>query len=120
MPKSSKGTVLEFTKEIKIQGRVIPGVPCNKCRKGITIAGGALVCIADQYALCYYCATGEARPSESEKPSASHFAGSKCVIKFMSGDQDEGAYNAYFASMPWMSDGYNRDFYQQKMKEFGI
>jgi hypothetical protein len=58
MPKSGKGTALEFTKEIKIQGRVIPGVPCNKCRKGITISGGALVCIQDQYALCYYCATG--------------------------------------------------------------
>jgi nucleoredoxin len=38
----------------------------------------------------------------------------------MSGDQDEGAYNAYFASMPWVSDGFNREFYQKKMGEFGI
>lgn len=106
--------------EIKIQGHNIPGVPCNKCRKGITIAGGALVCIEDQFAMCYYCATGSPRPSEKDKPSASHFAGSKVCIEFMSGDQDESAYNAYYASQPWTSKGYNRDTYQKKMGEFGI
>ena len=75
----------------------------NKCRKGITISGGCLAFIADQYAMCYYCATGKPRPSESEKPSATHFSGNSCHVDFMSGDQDENAYNAYYASMPWMS-----------------
>lgn len=38
----------------------------------------------------------------------------------MSGDQDESAFNAYFAGMPWVTDGYNREAYQGKMGEFGI
>merc|ERR1711862_130198 len=72
------------------------------------------------YSICYYCAAGSPRPSEKDKPSASHFAGSKIEIDFMSGDQDETAFHAYFASMPWTSTGYNREVYQKKMGEFGI
>lgn len=71
--------------------------------------------------MCYYCATGEAKPSESDKPSASHFSGNNCHIEFLSGDQDENAFNAYFASMPWVATaGYNRETYQKKMGTYGI
>jgi len=38
----------------------------------------------------------------------------------MSGDQNEASYNEYFATMPWVSDGYDKPAYSTKMTEFGL
>ena len=38
----------------------------------------------------------------------------------MSGDRDEKAYNEYFATMPWTSNGYDKDAYSKRMGDFGI
>ena len=38
----------------------------------------------------------------------------------MSGDKDEATYNEYFETMPWTSNGYDKEAYNKKMAEFGI
>ena len=65
----------------------------------------------EQYALCYECATGKKRTipkiSKSdalkESKASEHNEGKFVNIEFMRGDQDESAFNAYFASMPWVA-----------------
>ena len=41
-------------------------------------------------------------------------------IEFVSGDQDENAYNGYYKTMPWESRGYNKDGYKKLMDTYGL
>jgi len=119
-PKTPNGTEMTFDTKIDVGGgRLIPSVPCNKTRESIDVSNGVFVCIAEQYALSYAAVSGDTNIPEV-KAECPHTAGDKIVIKFMSGDQDEGAYKEYFGSMPWVSDGYDKSAYSTKMSEFGL
>jgi len=41
-------------------------------------------------------------------------------IEFLSGDNNQEAYDEYFATMPWTSSGYNKDRYRELMDKFGL
>ena len=73
------------------------------------------------HALCYYCCSGEEKPPyDSIYSKIAHFAGSTVSIEFMSVDTDDYAYNRYFATMPWTSNGLNEYESNKKMRKFGI
>ena len=52
--------------------------------------------------------------------SVEHKAGPLLKITFISGDTDEDAYNGYFATHPWTSDGYDKEKEQKLSDEYGV
>ena len=72
--------------------------------------------LEDQTLLCYNCATGN-KPIEN-KPKEIHFKGDNLSITFMSADEDQKAYDGYFAQMPWESNGFDREVYEEMEMQF--
>ena len=59
-------------------------------------------------------------PKEEEAKPIEHINGPLLKITFMSGDRDKKAYDEYFATMPWTSDGYDKECYRKMMDDFGL